>query len=491
MTPRKSRPNVLLIMTDQHRADLMTCAGNELVPTPNMDRIAARGVRFENAYCPYPVCVASRMSLLTGLYAHSTGAIDNRDRLDWRYRTLAYHFAEGGYLPALIGKMHFNDAHKHGFEYYLSINDWLMYLGPKVRHYANEIASHPIAPQFFKTMIDDGAGLPDVAGLWEGKSPWVGHVERSDFGSMASQLDAEDHLDMFIARESGKFLRRHRQEPFFLIASFMKPHTPLFPPKKWAEMYPVDKMVLPEIGDVSSYPEHVRMRIAHHQKIDERFRRAHRAGYLGNLAFVDVCIGRVLDELRELGLEDNTIVVYTSDHGEMNGDHGLYQKFCLFEPSVKVPLIVSYPGVLPEGRVTEALTEYIGLYPTLSELCGLPDPSRTTNLPVPDAPERLDAASFADILRDPALPGPEAVFSEYNLRHTSPMYMARGRRYKYVHTDGLTHELYDLQEDPGEFVNRIDDPSLAPIRRDLHARLTAWYDPQANRFRPPLNVAGR
>ena len=158
------QPNVLLIMTDQHRADWMTCAGPSPVPTPNIDRIAAQGVRFSNAYCPYPVCVASRMAMLSMRYAHTTGAINNTDRLDWRYPTIAHHFGQNGYLPALIGKMHFNDAHKHGFEYYLSINDWLMYLGPKVQHFANEIASHPMNEHFFHTMIDDGAGMPDVVG---------------------------------------------------------------------------------------------------------------------------------------------------------------------------------------------------------------------------------------------------------------------------------------------------------------------------------------
>ena len=121
------RPNVLLIMTDQHRHDLMSCVGDSIVPTPHIDRIAQRGVRFANAYSAYPVCVAARMAMLTGLYAHQTGVIDNTDYLDWRYRTMAHHFADQGYLTGLIGKMHFGDAHNHGFEYYLSINDWLMF----------------------------------------------------------------------------------------------------------------------------------------------------------------------------------------------------------------------------------------------------------------------------------------------------------------------------------------------------------------------------
>ena len=191
-THNSGPPNVLLIMTDQHRFDLMTCTGNDLVPTPGIDRIAARGIRFTRAYCPYPVCVASRMALITGQYAHTTGAITNEDRLDWRYRTVAHHFAANGYLTALIGKMHFNDAHNHGFEYYMSINDWLMYLGPKAQHYANEIASHLHNTYFTRTVFDTGAGFPDMENLWKGPSPWVGNVTRSDFKTMASKLEAEN-----------------------------------------------------------------------------------------------------------------------------------------------------------------------------------------------------------------------------------------------------------------------------------------------------------
>jgi choline-sulfatase len=477
-------PNVLVIMTDQHRADLMSCAGRDLVPTPNIDRIAARGVRFANAYCPYPVCVASRMAMLTGLYAHSTGAITNLDRLDWRYRTMAHHFAEHGYLTGLVGKMHFLDAHNHGFAYYMSINDWLMYLGPKVRHYANEIANHPLGPQFFKTVDDNGAGLPDVDGLWLKGSPWVGNVEKWNFESMASSLEPEDHLDMFIAREAAKFITRYRRQRFFLVASFMKPHSPFYPPRQWAEKYPVDKMTLPEVGDISGYPPHIQRRIQHTASLGDKRQRAHRAGYLGNLAFVDTCVGHLYDALEKENLLDNTIVVYTSDHGEMDGDHGLYQKFCLFEPSVRVPLIVSYPKHLPENKVTSALTEQIGLYPTLSEMAGLEPLRKTTLLDIPGAPRRLDATSFAGALRDPDIGGPPAVFSEYNLRAKLSEYMVRTRRYKYIFNHGSTHELYDHETDPGEFVNRINDPTLRKVRNQLRDRLFAWYNPEKNPYRP-------
>jgi choline-sulfatase len=475
------KPNVLILMTDQHRADWMTCAGNDMIPTPNLDRIAARGVRFENAYCPYPVCTASRMALMTGMYAHSTGAINNSDQLDWRYRTMAHHFSDHGYLTGLIGKMHFNDAHNHGLSYYMSVNDWLMYLGPKAQHYANEIANHSLNDGFFKSVFDTGSGFPDVSHVWEGDSPWVGNVDRFDFLSTASALEADDHLDMFIARETVKFLRAYQDQPFCLTASFMKPHPPFFPPREWAEQYTPESMDLLPIGDISKYPEHIQKRVARTQGMGEKRIRAHKAGYMGNVAFVDHCIGKVLDGLDTLGLWDNTIVVYTSDHGEMGGEHGIYQKFCMFDPAVKVPLMVSYPPSIPQGKVTEALTEYFGLYPTLSDLAGLPAPDKTTVVDFDGACEQMDATSFAEVLRHPEADGPDAIFSEHGLRSNLASYLVRTEQFKYVHNaGGSCHEVYDLEHDPGEFHNLIDEAVYQSVVKDLHDRLVAWYDPRTN-----------
>jgi choline-sulfatase len=482
MEHEMSRPNVLILMTDQHRADWMTCVGNSPVPTPNLDRIAKRGVRFENAYCPYPVCTASRMALMTGMYAHSTGAINNSDRLDWRYRTMAHHFSEHGYLTGLIGKMHFNDAHNHGLEYYMSVNDWLMYLGPKAQHYANEIANHALNDRFFETVFDTGSGFPDVSHVWENdQSPWVGLVDRFDFSSMASALEPEDHLDMFIARETVKFLKAYQDQPFCLTASFMKPHPPFYPPREWAERFRPEAMDLLPIGDISKYPEHIQQRVARTQGMGEKRIRAHKAGYMGNLAFVDHCIGQVLDGLDALGLWDNTIVVYTSDHGEMGGEHGIYQKFCMFDPAVKVPLMVSYPPRIPQGQVTEALTEYFGLYPTLSDLAGLPAPDRTTVVDFEGACEEMDAIGFANVLCDPDAIGPEVVFSEHGLRSDLASYLVRSKQFKYVHhVGGSCHELYDLENDAGEFHNLIGEAKYQSVVKDLLAQLFAWYDPDEN-----------
>jgi choline-sulfatase len=177
-TPKR-RPNVLIIMTDQHRRDYMTAAGNAIVPTPNIDRIAARGVRFANAICPYPVSAASRASLLTGLHAHTTGVINNTDLLSWKTPTMAHHFAGLGYHTGLIGKMHFNDGHRHGFDYFLGFNDWFMYLGPKIQHYADEIANHPIGPHFYETVNNDGSGLPELPSVRKPKRVAVSKNEQA------------------------------------------------------------------------------------------------------------------------------------------------------------------------------------------------------------------------------------------------------------------------------------------------------------------------
>jgi choline-sulfatase len=464
-----ARPNILIVMTDQHRRNYMTAAGNSIVPTPNIDRIAARGVRFTNAFCPYPVCVASRMSMLTGLHAHTTGAINNTDTLHWATPTMAHHFSSLGYHTGLIGKMHFNDGHTHGFQYFLGFNDWFMVLGPKMQHYADEIANHPIVPNYFETVNDDGSGLPEKPRLWNKPGPWSGHVNRI---GLASPLDPGDEFDAFVARESSRFLENYGKEPFLLVASFLRPHPPLHPPQPWADRYPVEKMDLQPVGDASQYPRRVQQQIQGFQRLGPERLKEHRAGYLGNLAYVDTCVGELYSALERLDLVKNTIVIYTTDHGEMDGDHGLYQKFCLFEPSVGVPLIVSQPGTLPEGKVSRGLVEHFGIFPTMAELAGAP------------APERIEARSFAKLVRIPDAAGPEAAFSEYNLRAPTDCYMVRTERYKYIYNHGDIPELYDLEADPEEKINRGADPRMSKTLAQLHDRLMAWYDPSKNPYRP-------
>ena len=468
-------PNVLIIMTDQHRAEYMSCAGDSPVKTPNIDRIAKNGIRYENAYCAYPVCVASRNAMLTGLYPHTTGVITNNDRLDRRYRTMAHHFNSFGYMTGLVGKMHFNDSCNHGFEYYTSINDWLMYLGPKVNYYADEIANHQLTEHFFNTIIDDGAGFPDLANVWENNlSPWVGNVKKFPLGQVASELDEDDHLDMFIARESAKFLEKYKDQRFFLTASFMKPHTPFYPPKKYAEMFPVENIELKDPGDLSEYPSHVKNYYEGFRNVPEIQRKAAQAGYYGNLAFADTCIGYLYDKLESLNLLENTIVIYTSDHGDMDGDHGLYQKFCMFEPAVKVPLIISYPGKIKEDIKCDHLISQLGLYPTLAELTNTSPVSAEPLAYMENAPDKLDEESFAQSVYEPSDYQNREILSEFNVNNKNhAQYMLRSGKYKYVSHGTGESELYDLEKDPKEIFNLADKPGYTEICNQLREKISA------------------
>ncbi|MEO6964801.1 MAG: sulfatase-like hydrolase/transferase, partial [Acidobacteriaceae bacterium] len=222
--PNPRRPNVLVLMSDQHKRSCMGVSGDSVASTPNLDRLAGESVRFTNAYCTNPVCGPSRASILTGLYTHN---LLSRDVLEKRgdsspysprHKTLAHHFSRADYLTALIGKMHFVDAQTHGFNYQLEFNDWYQALGPKVKLYDDEVG-HP----------DTGAGLPQIASLWRQQGdPWKGHRQKDDRqGAVAvgrpSIMEEPDHFESFVARESIHFLENYTpdDEPFFLVSSFL------------------------------------------------------------------------------------------------------------------------------------------------------------------------------------------------------------------------------------------------------------------------------
>ena len=271
----------------------------------------------------------------------------------------------------------------------------------------------------------------------------------------------------------------------------MKPHTPLFAPADWAARSPVEDIPLLDPGDISRYPEHIQHRIKNYSGLDPLLRRANLSGYYACLDFVDHCIGRLLDDFEDAGLLDNTIVVYTSDHGDMTHQHGMQGKFCLFDPSIKVPLIVSYPKALPQDKVCTALVEQLGLYPTLADLTTTGPVGSPARQPMIRTPEAIQDVRFTDLARAPDLPGPDAVFSEYNLRGDNCQYMIRTPQYKYIHNDGSTDELYDVLNDPEENINQAADPDRAPLCTNLRAQLFDWFDPQKNPFRGTINDEAR
>jgi choline-sulfatase len=459
--------NVLLLMSDQHRPHAMGIDGNPVARTPNLDALCRSGIRFDSAYCSNPVCVPSRASLLTGLYTHNHGAYNNSTPWPFAHKTLAHHFNRAGYMTGLIGKMHFVDAQTHGFEYRLDFNDWWQYLGPKTKLYAEELSR-----------ANSGSGMPQIDALWrDAGDPWNGVRDLDDRQGFvavgrASKMAEPDHFESFVARESVRFLKNHGKEPFFLISSFLKPHDPFMPAERFAAMFRPEEMTLPDTWgkvDLSKVPGEIRDSIQKNGPTPE-LRSAEQARrrialYYANLAQMDDCLGRVLNTLRELDLERDTVVLYTTDHGEMLGEHGLWQKFVFYEPSVGVPLIVRAPGVTEGGARSKTPVSQVQVLPMLLDLCGLP------------AASGLDGASFMTDLRDPAKTRDTTVFAEYNLRNPRAKSMIRRGDFKYSYYSGDMAELYNLREDPKEMRNLALEPASAGKVGEMRAQLFAWHKP--------------
>ncbi len=465
----RRHPNVLVLMSDQHKRSCMGAYGDKVAITPHLDWLAGESVRFSDAYCANPVCTPSRASIMTGLYSHNHEAQNNALSYSPSHKTLAHHFGASGYLTALIGKMHWVDAQTHGFEYRLEFNDWYQYLGPKTKLYADELGRP-----------NSGSGLPEIDDLWrEEGDPWKGHRELDDReGSVAvgrvSRLEEKDHFDSFVARESVRFLKEHgtRDQPFFLISSFLKPHDPFMPAERFAKMFQPEDMKLPASwgkADIQHLPQEVRDSIRFNRPTpelrDEHEAKKRIAFYYANLAQMDDCVGQIITALKELKLDRDTIIVYTSDHGEMLGDLGLWQKFEFYEGSCGIPLMIRVPGVQP--GVCGTPISQVSFSKTITELAHVCEV----------APN--DGRSFADLVHNPgsrASHGP--VFAEYALGTNRAKYLIRDGDFKYTFWTHDIPELYNLRTDPEELHNLASLPGYTKDAARLKRCLFEWHRPQ-------------
>ena len=306
---------------------------------------------------------------------------------------------------------------------------------------------------------------------------------------MRDLLPEEDHFESFVARETIRFLETYRDEPLFVVASFLKPHNPFAPPAEFAARYRAEDMpLLLRTGDGAELPAQIRSRMAPHAgtPAGDDWARRFLAAYYGNVSHMDACAGRILDALQRLGLAENTLVLYTTDHGEMAYEHGLRGKFNFFEGSARIPLLARLPGRVPAGSASDALVDQADFVPTLLDVCGLPAASNS---------RPVDGASFAPALADPGHPGKSFAFGEFSLDTPAPFYMRRGPRWKYVlYTGGAPAQaeaLYDMVDDPGETRNLAADPASFPVREAERAALLAYLRaqgapvPQLTPPRPP------
>ncbi len=436
---KRRPPNVLFLCSDQHLTSAAGCYGSREVRTPNIDAIAATATRFNHAYCQAPVCVPSRGSIITSQYPHKHGARILQDALPDDARTVAHFFKERGYATAAIGKMHFVDeTRRHGFDHRLHEGSFLETLTAEER------------TQFKR----DQGGAEGVEGR-------------------PSPLADRFFQDYWFADESVKFLHANRDRPFCLWTSFFMPHTPLVPQERFFKSYDPAKLTLPKRSEhelEAGFQGHlIRARErGWYGQTDAQLRQSLQ-GYYGNVSQMDACVGRVFNALRELGLDRNTVVVYTSDHGEMAGAHRMWTKHNMYEQSVNVPLMISAPRDVRANALANQMVEQVDLFPTLADLCGFAPP------------RELAGRSFAPLLRGKRFQAREFAYSEYYFCRNvftrddrfvgkPPIVMVRTDRWKFNFLSWERCELFDMQTDPGEFENVVDAVGNAGIVRELRAQ---------------------
>ncbi len=393
--------NVLFIAVDDMNNDL-GCFGHPLVKSPSIDRLAARGVRFDRAYCQFPLCSPSRSSLLTGLRPDSTRVFD----LQYHFRqdlpdvlTLPQMFIRNGYYVARVGKMYHygnpGDIGTHGLDDRAS---WLERFNPAGRD---------------KTALE-----PDIMNF----TPKRGLGSAMAFLADKTGTD-EQHTDGKVADQTIRLLEEHKDKPFFIGAGFYKPHCPWVTPKKYFDLYPMDPIALPKITPQTPN-DHPALALASTRPwpyfgiTPEQARECKRA-YYAAISFVDAQIGRLLDAVDRLGLRDNTILVFWSDNGYHLGEHGLWFKQSCFEESARVPLIISVPGQKTAGQTCLRPVELVDLYPTLAELAGL------------TPPQHLEGFSLRSLLDNPQAPWDHPAYTQVQ-RGADPGHSVRTERWRYT-----------------------------------------------------------
>ncbi|MBD3240517.1 MAG: sulfatase-like hydrolase/transferase [Chitinivibrionales bacterium] len=469
---RKARPNILVILTDQQRKDSLGCYGNTVCRTPNLDRLARNGTRFERNYVANPICMPNRLSLFTGQHIHNHGLWTNGLLLEPR-RTVADHLADAGYQTASFGKIHFTpfggDAgNRESGELWARLDDSDDWCGPYwgFEHVELTIGhTKPIA-HYGKWFRENG-----------GTDEMLTRNKVSAHGDCVTRpMPPELHDSAFVGQRTAEFLASERDEnrPFFVVASFPDPHHPFDPPEDVASRYPVSN-VLPPVGgpeDLETRPPHYRQHLdgawhrggigaAKHQGgIDESHRCERSALTSAMVELIDRNVGVILSALETNGLAENTIVVFTSDHGELLGDHGLWAKGPFFyEGLVNTPLIVAGAG-LPCGVVSDALFSDVDLVPTLHELAGV------------DLPCGVDGTSQASVLRGDSGSVRDSCLIEYRTgygRREDDAAVLVTAEEKYVRYASGEEELTHLAADPRERINAAASATADTAR--LRARL--------------------
>ena len=462
----KKRPNILWLCSDQQRYDTIHALGNEYIDTPNLDRLCARGVAFTHAYVQNPVCTPSRASFLSGKYpsavnANILGGENNPEHCTLITKALA----DAGYYCGNIGKLHISAAQggheNRGDDGYAEFI-YSMGSGHDLENGCNE---------YGKWLEAKGIDFHDIM-----------ESDGREYYWYREDAPIELRQTAWCAERAVRFIRENadKEQPWLLSVNCFDPHPPYDAPRTLVEKYLARHLPDPIFND-SDYTLGEQLKAAHHQTKEvtapnDDLRRK-KASYYGMCEIVDLHFGRIIDALDELGLRENTLIIYTSDHGEMLGDHGLSLKGCRFyDGAVRVPLIFSMPGTLEEGKTVSEITELTDIAPTIAELCGV---SFTDTVGI----SLLPAMGGAD---RPFTPRTFVRCEYFNSNRTNKAptnaTMYRDRRYKLIVYHGIeTGELYDMENDPREEHNLWYDEAYKDLR---FALIKASFDVSSVLERP-------
>lgn len=433
------KKNVLFVICDDLNCDIGSY-GHPQVKTPHIDKLAARGVRFANAHCQYPLCGPSRASFMAGMYPDQTlihrNAIYIREHLP-NVKTMSQLFRDNGYFATRIGKIyHYNVPKNIGTSGHDDPFSWNYTINPRGRDVEDE--------------------------------PIINTLRKGQFGATLSWLAAdgadEEQTDGMIADAAVAELERYKAEDraFFLAVGLFRPHTPFVAPKKYFDLYPLDEIVVPEVpeGYDATIPKPALSSIRRKKEqlnLPDATAREIIQAYYASISFADAQVGKILEALEETGLDENTVVTFTSDHGYHMGEQGHWQKTTLFENATRVPFIVADPDQKEKGVVSNCPVEMLDFYPTLAARCGL------------KAPAHLSGVDLSPVLEDVSAKPRDSALTQY-----STGYSLRTERYRYTEwgvdgADGI--ELYDHETDSEEMNNLAGDTSKAEVIAGVKKRL--------------------
>jgi choline-sulfatase len=435
-------------MADQMAAPALPFYGHPVVRSPNLDRLAEQGVVFP-AYCSSPLCAPSRASLVTGQLPSRLGAYDNAAAFPASIPTFGHYLRDLGYYTCLCGKMHFVGPDQlHGFEERLTTDIYPADFGwtPDWEHPEER-------PSWYHNMLS---------------------VVQAGTCLTSNQLDFDEEVVFQAVRKLYGLAREDEGRPFCLFVSFTHPHDPFAITQEYWDRHDPEEIDLPRVPpipfdelDAHSQRLHHVCDLGRYRQTEARVKAARRA-YYGEISYIDDKVGQLLTAIRETGLADSTIVVFTSDHGEMLGERGLWYKMNFFEWSARVPLVVHAPGWFAPRRVDQAVS-LMDILPTLVELAAAGQDVEFA--------EPLDGRSLVPFLNGES-PKPVSVLGEILCEGAlAPIFMVRRGRHKYVYGETDAEQLYDLEDDPDELSNLAAEPDFEDVRRGFREEVMARWDP--------------